>query len=340
MAYDPSDLRLPPWLLRLLDTLIRIEIPLTPAWRIGVTRPGVLLVGVLTGLWLAAFYSGNNLLYLCGAMLSALALTSIWQGVRLLKTVPPLAAAFPSSTEAGESYVLRAPLQHTVLSIGMVDVLWSGDDVDLPLQLRLEQEPLLTGRLRAEKRSLIHLHRQRLTTEAPLGLWRISRFRDEPRAWAVLPKAVVWAEAYSGGAQHTKYFEGDELRDLRAYVPGDALSRIHWRKAALEVNQWSVKQFEQHEHTGEARRLRVDLRLPQSAAEGSFEVLLGRAWYWVEAHLRGGEKRLEIVLGQQQFELTSVEQRSAFFMALAGASPQTLPPAGQNGLLLSLVEGP
>ena len=304
------------------------------------TRPGVLLVGVLIGLWLAAFYSGNNLLYLCGAMLSALALASIWQGVRLLKGVPPLAAVFPSSTEAGEPYILRAPLSQPSLSIGMVDVLWYDDDVEVPLQLRLENASLVTGRLRAEKRSLIHLNRQCLTTEAPLGLWRTSRLRDEPRTWAVLPKSVSWVEARSGSsAQHAKYFEGDELRDLRGYVPGDAISRIHWRKASLEVSQWSVKQFEQHEQTGETSKLRVDLRLPQSASEESFEVLLGRAWYWVEGHLIGGKKRLEIVLGQEQFELTSVEQRDAFFMALAQASPQTLPPAGQGGFLLSLMEG-
>lgn len=304
----------------------------------AMTRPGVILVAVLTGLWLAAFYSGNNLLYLCGAMLTALVFASIWQGVRLLKTVPSLATAFPSSTEAGESFVLRAPLPQPVFSIGMVDVLWYDDDVEVPLQLRLENSSLLTGRLRAEKRSLIHLYKQRLSTEAPLGLWRISRLRDESRAWAVLPKSVAWAEAYAGNAQHAKYFEGDELRDLRGYVPGDAISRIHWRKAALEVNQWSVKQFEQHEQRGETSRLRVDLRLPPSASEESFEALLGRAWYWAEGYLRSREKRLEIVLGQQQFDLTSLEQREAFFMALAAASPQTAPPAGQGGFLLSLME--
>lgn len=338
MAYNPADLRLPSWLLRVLDALIRIEIPIAPAWRIGMTRPGVLLAGVLIGLWLAAFYSGNNLLYLCGAMLSALVFASIWQGVRLLKAVPPLAAVFPANTEAGEPYILRVPLPQPAPLIGMVDVLWHNDDVEVPFQLRLESASLLSGRLRAEKRSLIHLNRQRLTTEAPLGLWRISRLRDESRIWAVLPKSVIWTEAQSGRVQQAKHFEGDELRDLRGYVPGDTISRIHWRKASLDVTQWSVKQFEQYEQTGESSKLRVDLRLPQAATKESFEALLGRAWYWVEGHLRDGDKQLEIVFGQQQFDLTSVEQRNAFFVALADASPQTVPAAGQGGFLLSLME--
>lgn len=220
MAYNPADLRLPSWLLRVLDALIRIEMPLAPAWRIGMTRPGVLLAGVLIGLWLAAFYSGNNLLYLCGAMLSALVLASIWQGVQLLKSVPLLAEFIPSATEAGDSYALHMPMPSDAARIGMVDVQWFGDKQEVPLQMRLEGSARLTGRLRADMRALIHLDRQRLTTAAPLGVWKISRWRDESRAWAVLPRAVAWAESISGNSQLSRPCEGDELRDLRSYVPG------------------------------------------------------------------------------------------------------------------------
>jgi len=302
------------------------------------TRPGVLLAGVLAGLWLAAFYSGNNLLYLCGAMLCALVFVSIWQGVRLLKSVPPIAGLFPSSIQAGEPFVLRVPLQQQSTLTGLVDLRWFCDRQDVPLQIRLENDSLLTGRLWSERRSLLHLNRQLLITTAPLGLWKLSCWRQESKAWAILPKPLPWAESRFGGNRHNTPFEGDELRDLRGYVPGDALSRIHWRKAALEVNQWSVKRFEQHDQEADASTLRVDLRLPDLAAAQSFENLLGKAWYWIDARLRQGEQRIHITLGQKQFDLSLPEQKSAFFMALAEASPQILPAAGQGGVLLSLVE--
>ncbi|RMG81653.1 MAG: hypothetical protein D6712_15870, partial [Chloroflexi bacterium] len=74
MAYDPADLRLPPWLLRLFDALVRVRLPVGPKWRLGLTRPGVMYALALFGIWAAAFYSGNNLLYLCGSVLLAISL--------------------------------------------------------------------------------------------------------------------------------------------------------------------------------------------------------------------------------------------------------------------------
>jgi hypothetical protein len=45
------------------------------------------------------------------------------------------------------------------------------------------------------------------------------------------------------------------------------------------------------------------------------------------------------VLGEQQFDLLDAEHKKAFVVALAQAIPQSTPPAGEDGLLLSLVEG-
>lgn len=67
--------------------------------------------------------------------------------------------------------------------------------------------------------------------------------------------------------------------------------------------------------------------------------MLGRAWYWIDGHLRRGEERLEVTLGQQQFDLISRRQREAFYRAMADASPESSAVAGEGGVLLSLVEG-
>lgn len=343
MAYDPSDLRLPPWLVRSLDALVRLRIPITPSWQFGMTRPGALLMGVLFGLWLAAFYSGNNLLYLCGAMLTALAIASVWQAARLLKAVPRLAGYFPDTTQAGEPFILRKQISNALPYIGFIDMEWQFGMRAIALQMRLDELAVLSGRLKAEKRGIFKLKKQLLTTTAPLGLWKIRYLRDDPIDWVVLPKPLPWSLAPFGNSNQSRPFEGDELRDLRSYVPGDAMSRIHWRKAASDITRWSVKRFEQHEAQAEVMKLRVDLRLPDSmdaeVSEGSFENLLGQVWYWVDSHYQNGEKNLQIVLGQQLFDLSLSEQRGLFTRALAEAVPQASPPAGQGGLLLSLVDG-
>lgn len=300
-------------------------------------------MGILSGLWLAAFYSGNNLLYLCGAMLSALAMASVWQAVRLLKLTPRLAAFFPESTQAGEPFVLRKQLKNRPPYIGFIDLEWQFGTQAIALQVRLDELAVLSGRLKAEKRGVFKLKKQLLTTTAPLGLWKIRCLRDEPIDWIVVPRPLPWSLAPFGNSNQSQPYEGDELRDLRSYVPGDAMSRIHWRKAASDITRWSVKRFEQHEPEAEVMKLRVDLRLPDSmdseASEGLFEKLLGQVWYWVDSHYQNGEKGLQIVLDQQLFDLSHFEQRALFTRALAEATPQTSPPAGQGGLLLSLVEG-
>mgnify|MGYP000350639483 CR=1 FL=1 len=88
MAYDPADLKLPHWLLRSLDLLIAISIPLGWSWRLGFTRPGIIFFAALLGIWAAAFYSGNNLLYLCGAMLTAISATALLHARRILRSFP------------------------------------------------------------------------------------------------------------------------------------------------------------------------------------------------------------------------------------------------------------
>lgn len=337
MSYDPADLKLPRGLIRLLDWLVRIEIPIGRRWRFGMTRPGAMLAGVLFGLWAAAFYSGNNLLYLCGAMLTALPAASIWQTVRLLKKTPELSICLPSFTVAGEPFVFRHELPGVAVSSALVEIGWHAGSDKLDMQLRMESPILISGVLRHERRGMVQLDKQELSTSAPLGLWRLNMVRSEPATWAVLPKPVPWLAAGLVDGSRSRPFEGDELRDLRSYIPGDALSRIHWRKAASDMTRWTVKRFEQHEAQSIVELLRVDLRLPGTIPADQFELLLGRAWHWIETRLQGGGS-FRVILGQHHFDPALPAQRESMIMALAAAVPQGMPPDGAGGTLLSLAD--
>lgn len=334
MAYDPADLRLPPWLLRLLDWLVRLELPLPAGCRIGVTRPGALYVGALIGIWAAAFYSGNNLLYLCGAMLFALAAMALWQGWQLLKKLPDVASALPAYIEAGSRQILQGELPPSPVSGGFVELQWQGDGCVLNGQLRLADKGQLMGYLHAGKRGEIRFGNQQLETAYPLGLWRIRLKRQERAKLLVMPKAVPWDESIG---QLRRFEHGDEWHGLREYVPGDALSHVHWRKAGSAGDDWSVKRFDRadpHEQNGV---LRVDLRLPGGYGEQHFEQLLGKAWYWLKQR-RGGKSAETLILGARLFDLEESRAMDAVLAALAGAVPEKNEPLGSGGIYLSLNE--
>ncbi|MDQ6956647.1 MAG: DUF58 domain-containing protein, partial [Mariprofundaceae bacterium] len=136
----------------------------------------------------------------------------------------------------------------------------------------------------------------------------------------------------------------DEYHDLRAYAAGDSPSRIHWRKSTLEPSSWRIKHFSQHTEQPEKIHLCVDLRLPKHLANShaAFEVLLGRAWYWLQSHIETKKvvpTNIYLILGQQSFDCSKPQGLQAAIHAITSAKPEHLPPHTQNNhILLSLVE--
>jgi hypothetical protein len=339
MAYDPADLRLPGWLLRFLDALIRINVPLAPGWLIGLTRPGVMFVFALFGVWAAAFYSGNNLLYLCASVLLVLSLAAVLQCVRLLKTFPGIDTLAVPVLERDQIRVVR---QQLFLPVGMAAIVrlhWQNAAGDFELSGRCSADHvLLSGRLRAAKRGVFSIDKIRFGSEAPLGLFRLTHQRLCDTRIIVLPSSVPWQTVAFLHAEGQGLKEGDEWWDLRSYVPGDPLSRVHWRKAASNVQSdhlWTVKRFGSGGDASETQSLRVDLRLPVHQGEISFEHLLGKAWFWLQQH-RG--KRGMLVLGQQTFDIGDEASVQKAMQAIASCVPGQAAKAG-DGPLLSLFEG-
>jgi len=327
MAYDPADLRLPRSLLTLLDFLVRIRLPVWPGWHLNLTRPGALYLASILGVWAAGLYSGNNLLYLCGSMLLALASTGLIVSARLLNCVPQLAVYMPEFSESGTAGALHQRLACSFPFAACVDVTWQGTHTATATVRCSPDGSALLARLAAMPRGIYDFSKQWLSTEAPLGMWRLEHTRQEAWQWAVLPRSLAWSgtglESRRGGEAHR---EGDEWRDLRAYVRGDPLSRIHWRKSFQ--GDWSVKQFSDESAIAQQQFLRVDLRGPSGDA---FERLLGRAHFWMTSFPEG-----TLALGSHMFELNDEDQLKRAMLSLAAAVPETAPPAGQGGVLLSI----
>ncbi|MDT8376140.1 MAG: DUF58 domain-containing protein [Mariprofundaceae bacterium] len=314
--------------------MVRIEAPVFPGWRIGVTRPGALYLGALAGVWAAAFYSGNNLLYLCGAMLFALAAAALVRGVRLLRQTPELGPALPEYVEAGRREALQGGVIPLTDDAALLDVKWHSADSMLTGRLRLAGRGTLTGNFFSESRGCVSLSRQELSTSFPLGLWRIIRFRQQQGKLFAMPRPVPWHDAQD---ELRRLEQGDEWQGLREYVSGDALSRVHWRKVTSVDASWTVKRFDRSQPHDQLQLLRVDLRLPSGADEKRFEELLGKAWFWFQEQLPRLKDGDLLVLGQASFNLGDYQARRAAIEALACAQPDLAAPIGSGGILLSLM---
>lgn len=336
MPYDPSDLRLPPWLLRLMDLVVRVELHLG-AWRLGLTRPGALFLAALIGVSAAAVYSGNNLLYLCAAMFMVIGTAGLLSGMRLLRRLPAISPLMPDHTLAGVGHVIREAVTISYPFPAMVAIAWQGNGQDsISLGLRLERDTaMLSGALLADRRGTHRLSHLTFQTSAPLGLWRLALVRAEAWDWLVAPAPVALQGGYAAARQLVEV-SGDEWRDLRTYAPGDLRSRIHWRKlpaGSADPRQWLVKRFASPEHEFETALLRVDMRLPEGAAPVALDRLLGQAVSWLLQGRAGHPDARRIIVGAVE---CTVED-PGLWRLLAEATAQAEPPAGQGGLLLSLV---
>ena len=336
MAYDPADLRLPPWLIRSLDVLVALRLPLPAGWSLGITRPGAVMLASLLGVWAAAFYSSNNLLYLCGAMLVMIALGGLWQGGSVLRQCPDVRVVLPEWLEAGSPLVVR---QTTASSGGIAaEVQLAGEGWQLQWW-HGSSHAHVSGRLLVSKRGVLRTRRLQLMTAAPIGMWQLSRSINTSIDLPVLPRPVALPQqalAAASSDASPQLQDGDDFHELRSYVSGDAPARIHWRKAGEDSRQWRVKRFAQPQALHVAESLTLDLRLPSHASTADFERLLGMAWHWLKSRwqqpLTGS-----VVIGQQCFSPDDEDWPSACLMALAEAQPQQQPPAAQHGLLLTLV---
>lgn len=211
MAYDPADLRLPPWLTSALDAIVRLRIPLGSGWHLGVTRPGAIFAATMVGVTAAAAYSGNNLLYLCAGMLLSMGVLALVSGFLVLRSIPDVSACMPDVSISGCVHVLRRELQVRTWFPADVHGRWESEGHAVDFRLRCSDKTFLQGRLPVPRRGLMRFTKLFVSTEAPLGLWHLQR-RVENMEWTW---AAVPASAALPVNPETSLPDGGEWHDLR-----------------------------------------------------------------------------------------------------------------------------
>lgn len=208
------------------------------------TREGRAFFMVTLGVGIAAFNTGNNLLFLIlGLMLSLIVLSGILseiaiRGVRVARRLPD--RAFAGTTTLIEIVLTNKKTRAPSYSLEVEDLA-----EELPTERRCYflkvapgAEQVASYRRVPVSRGVLRLSGFRLATRYPFGIFEKWRMLEGPGELLVYPKLLeqlprLPEQAAQGvDAPSTKLGAGHEIAGLRAYLEGDDARQIHWRRTA------------------------------------------------------------------------------------------------------------
>ena len=288
---------------------------------------------LLLGLTLAAFNTGNNLLYIVLSMLLGLLflqnLLAEWnlRGLRVERRLPPEIFAYEGALGG---LVLVNRRQHLSAYGVLVEEIDNGEARSLfgivPPKGSVEAVATWTF----AERGMDQLGRVRVTSSFPFGLFRRSRELELPAEVLVYPRRrhgpLARGRHGTGSEERPDPRTGGagDYQGLRPYVPGDPVRQIHWPNSSRAGQPLVVLR---ETECAETVMVRIEgRRLEQELALACGQVVRHFAW----GHAVGlelPERRLE--------PHTGAAWRRRLLTALAlyarGEDPNGPPPAGSAG---------
>ena len=278
------------------SALLRLVPPVLFNRNVGVTRSGLGYFVLVVALAIAAFNTGNNLLYLILAMVLAALPVSFLLSEYMIAELR-LHRDLPATVTAGEDFTLGYQVcneNRLVPSAGVsiLDHLPDGDTRGFLLFARAGRDAEVRMRARLNTRGRRRWEAMELSTTSPFGWFRKTRRVKFPAELVALPRPEVLPEDLellsSLGTERPRGRRGagEDLFGFRRYSPGDAVKDIHWKTSA-RLGELMVREREAEEE----RRLRIDLRLssPRPArTDAAREAAVKRAAGVVVAALERG----------------------------------------------------
>jgi len=270
----------------LLDRILTVRSRVGPPRQLKVTREGVFYGLFTLGVGAAAVNTGNNLLYLVlGLQLFTIIISGVLSEWAL--TGLELASLGARDGRAGDetSWLLclrkrAGRIPSYSLELFAPDGPAQGARAGI-LRLAPGAEQTVELRFTPSRRGRFVARRLVLSTRFPFGLFEKSRELHVAQEIFVYPRRGPtmppedFPRVQEGARPTLRAGRGPELLALRAWVPGDGLGQMHWRKSA-QAGSWVVATRE-HEQAPTVE-LRVDLRAqPDPTDLARLEALLERA---------------------------------------------------------------
>lgn len=267
----------------------RFLLRFTPPWlynrNVRITRSGYGYIGLLTALAIAAFNTGNNLLYLILAMvLAALPVSFLLSeymiaGLSLRRVVPEMVTA---GEEFAVGYVVRNG-NRVVPSAGVkiIDRLPGSRTDSFLLYVRPDNETETRARFVLDRRGRRRWEQLDLETASPFGWFRKTRRVKLPAELvalplpAALPADLELLASIGSERPRNRRGPGEDLFGFRRYQTGDPVRDIHWKTTA-RTGELMVREREAEEE----RRLRLELRVSSQRPlrpDSGRETAIGRA---------------------------------------------------------------
>ena len=248
------------------DRLLRLLPPWLSNRKVRITRTGIGFLGLIVALAIAAFNTGNNLLYLILAMILAALPASFLLSEYMIAELRA-SREYPETVTAGQEFLVIYRLRNgnrLVPSVGVrvEERLGAAEIRAFQVYARPGRETVIKTRATVEARGRHRFQGLALSTAAPFGWFRKTRAAELGGTLVALPRAEA-ADAdldllAATGAERprSRRGPGDELFGFRRYVAGDAVKDIHWKTTA-RMGEPMVREREAEEE----RRLRIELRL-------------------------------------------------------------------------------
>ena len=260
-------------------------------WRrhLRTTREGKVFIFVTLGVGLAAFNTGNNLMFLIlGFMLSLIVLSGIMSELVIQRI--HVARRLPERVFAGDTCLVELSLHNRKQRVPSYSLEVEDLAVGLPTERRCyflkvapNAEQVAAYRRTPRRRGYLHLRGFRVATRYPFGIfenWRVLPIPGDMLVYpALLPEEPHPPEPRSQGVESPSYKlgVGTEIAGLRAYRDGDEARRIHWRRSAALSR---IVVVERHRDASAQLTIALDNARPTDADErwdAGFELAVSQA---------------------------------------------------------------
>ncbi|ACX95576.1 DUF58 domain-containing protein [Halothiobacillus neapolitanus] len=247
--------------------------------RLRPNKIGFGFIALSIAMLLAAINYGNNLVFFISFLLLALMGNSAWQTRRHLKSCQ-IQLLNPPARFDGEIGMLPVQIESSINNPSILAR--AGEAEPLTLNLSAGRTELVELALRPMPRGRYAAPDVILSTRYPIGLWTAeTRWVSLPHWQWIYPKPVGEAPlptnllpAHAEDPDVSLQSGDDQFDHLRAYVSGDALSRIAFKHYAR-----SGQMVTQHWQSSEA--IHDEIILDYSQLSGSTEMRLQQLTRWI-----------------------------------------------------------
>ena len=331
--------------------------------RIGLTVPGLFLMGLSVGIGTAAYNTASNILFITLSLLLACLLLSgllswfnfmgvCWRlrpagpwrvGHETLVTIevqnrkrwlPTYSLWFELATQPRLAPAAAPPGKELRIReiLAAADKLVTRGRVAMRERLEPGGSAVLDWGVKPDRRGEAQAELAAVGSLFPFGFLRKNIGAAMKQTVLVWPAQVTYqwsgaAAAHSGaqGQRTARAGTGDDLLALRKYAQGDSHRLIHW-KASARLGQLMIRQFAAESHDGFL--LRLDTPAGVWTRPEQFELLCSFAGTMAEDLFAAGRLRGISLNGGPLLETRRVRDVEAVLDELARLQPMTSPPGG------------